>query len=147
MFRVARQTDYAVRIILHLARLGDGMTTIARITQQDRLPNSFVRRLVARLEKGGLVVTLRGKKGGVRLARPAGQISLLDVVQVMERRLDPGNGPQAGPGGSPLKEAWRGAARTLATSLAAIRFDHIVGEPGADGPEAGFCNRRLPAGF
>ena len=89
MLRVARQTDYAARIVLHLARLAGGMTTIARITQLDRLPDSFVRRLVGRMVKGGLLETVRGKKGGIRLARPAGQISLLDVVVAMEPPWNP----------------------------------------------------------
>lgn len=64
MLKVSRQTDYAARIVLHLAQLGGGMTTIARMVQVNHLPASFVRRLVVQLEKGGLVVTLRGRKGG-----------------------------------------------------------------------------------
>lgn len=151
MLKVARQTDYAARIILHLARLGGGMTTIARISQLDRLPDSFVRRLVARMEKGGLLVTLRGKKGGVRLARPAGEISLLDVVNVMERPLVPAGGRRTGPGRTtaarnPILAAWQGASQVMQSSLAAIRFDRFLGEPCDDGMAPAPCDRLLPTG-
>lgn len=137
MLKVSRQTDYAARIVLHLAQLGGGMTTIARMVQVNHLPASFVRRLVVQLEKGGLVVTLRGRKGGIRLARPAAQISLLDVVSVMERPFPQGVEPGVGPARpvstwNPVLEAWLRASRVLEASLAAVRFDGFLGEAGLE---------------
>lgn len=140
MLRVARQTDYAARIVLHLARLAGGMTTIARITQLDRLPDSFVRRLVGRMVKGGLLETVRGKKGGIRLARPAGQISLLDVVVAME----PPWNPQAAR--TPALAAWDAAFRILESSLASVRFDRLQAEPAAGGTGPSPHGRLLPTG-
>ena len=85
MLQIARHTDYAARIVLHLACLEEGaQASIGEIAEQRLLPEPFVRRLISRLVKGGILATVRGSGGGIRLGRPASEISLLDLVQVME---------------------------------------------------------------
>jgi Rrf2 family protein len=85
MLRVFRQTDYAARVLLHLASLGEGATlTIAEISEQKRMPIPFVRRVVAGLAAVGILKTARGKKGGVQLGRPAAEISFRDIVVALE---------------------------------------------------------------
>ena len=88
MLQIARHTDYAARIVLHLACLGpDAQAAIADIAEQRMLPEFFVRRLVGKLVRGGILTSTRGAAGGLRLARPAAEITLLDVVRVMEGPL------------------------------------------------------------
>jgi Rrf2 family protein len=88
MLRINRQTDYAVRVLLCLARLPDGTRlSTALIQQQMLIPPSFVPRIVAKLAAVGLVTTYPGRDGGLTLSRPAGEITLRDVVDAFEGPL------------------------------------------------------------
>jgi Rrf2 family protein len=88
MLTISRETDYGARVILHLALAGpNSRTTSAQIAQQRLIPRALVRRVVTRLATAGLIVATRGSEGGITLARPAAQISLLDVVEAMEGPL------------------------------------------------------------
>jgi Rrf2 family transcriptional regulator, iron-sulfur cluster assembly transcription factor len=82
---IGKHTDYAARVLIHLAALETGACAqVGEIAEKRVLPAPFVRRVVARLAAAGLLRTRRGSRGGVRLARPPGAISLLDVVRAME---------------------------------------------------------------
>jgi Rrf2 family protein len=131
MLRVARQTDYAARIVAHLASLGPGeQASIAEVAADRLLPVPFVRRIVGRLVAADIVATVRGQKGGIRLARPAARISLLDVVRAMEGEADLSEcleSPRTCPFSSkcPVRTAWGAAALALERSLARSRFDKL----------------------
>ena len=132
MVGMSRQTDYAARLVLHLATLEAGTrASIPEIAQARLLPVPFVRRLVGGLVKAGLLQTTRGTGGGVTLARPAAEISLLDVVAAVEgpivlnQCLD---GQHHCPlaAGCPIQSAWAAAGRALETHLAGVRFDTLA---------------------
>lgn len=133
MLGIRRETDYAVRTILHLASVGEGVSvTVRDIAMLRRLPLSFVRRIVARLGAAGIVETTRGMRGGVQLARPATDISLLDVISAMEGGVTL-NPCVATPHTCPLSDscpaqrAWTDATRVLEDHLASVRFSALAG--------------------
>jgi len=132
MTGISRQTDYAARIVLHLACLEPGArATIADVAARRLLPAPYVRRVMGKLVKAGLLRTTRGMGGGVQLARPASKISLLDVVRAMEggvalnRCVD---NPRACPLAAtcPVQRAWTAATRQLEGNLDAVRFDQLA---------------------
>ncbi len=85
MLRINRQTDYAVRVILALAKRDEGTRlSTGEIQQEMLIPPSFMSRIVAQLAKAGLLTTFPGRDGGVTLPRPASQITLKDVVEAFE---------------------------------------------------------------
>lgn len=133
---IGRSTDYASRIVLHLAALGPGaQVQVKEIAQRRLLPPAFVRRIVAELAAGGILRTVRGNKGGIALARPAEEITLLDVVRVMEggivlnRCVDH---PHSCPLSSicPVNCAWTGATRVVEQYLRAITFHDLARNQG-----------------
>lgn len=84
---VTKQTDYAVRALLHLAR-AEGQYVSARVlAQQERIPLAFLRRILQTLAGAGWVTTREGVSGGVRLAVPPARIRLSDVIQLMQGPL------------------------------------------------------------
>lgn len=133
MLGIRRETDYAVRTILHLASVGEGVNVQVRdVAAQRRLPLSFVRRIVARLGASGILETTRGMGGGIRLARPAAEISMLDVVRAMEGTvalnpclIAPHTCPLADD--CPAQRAWADATAALETHLSSVRFDALAG--------------------
>lgn len=133
MIRIARQTDYAARLVLHLASLGpEEAASIAEISAERLLPIPFVRRMVARLVSAGILKTTRGAKGGVQLGRPASQISLGDLLVAMEGPIalnDCVHEARACPFSRrcPVQKAWADVSASLTEHLASIRFDALIG--------------------
>ncbi|MCX6028435.1 MAG: Rrf2 family transcriptional regulator [Chloroflexi bacterium] len=132
MLTINRQTDYASRIILHLALQGDGSrVTTAEIAERRLIPKAFVRRVVTRLAAAGLIATTRGAEGGIVLARPAGEISLLEVVEAMEGPLalnactvNPHTCPLVV--ACPVNKAWCHARDLLVGELRGMTFDQLA---------------------
>jgi|SRR6266498_1548216 len=85
MLRINRQTDYAVRVVLALAKRGEGARLSSTQIQQEMLiPKAFMTRIVAQLSREGLINTFPGREGGLMLPRPAAQLTLRDVVEAFE---------------------------------------------------------------
>lgn len=85
---IVREADYAVRTVLYLAQSAPGNRAVAtsELAEKMNIPYRFLRKLIKRMVVAGLVRSQRGKGGGLRLGRPAKQISLLDVVSAVDRR-------------------------------------------------------------
>ena len=85
MLKINRQTDYAVRVVLSLAKHGEGVRiSSAEIQREMLIPKSFMTRIVAQLAHHGLINTYPGRDGGLTLPRPASKITLKDVVEAFE---------------------------------------------------------------
>jgi Rrf2 family iron-sulfur cluster assembly transcriptional regulator len=85
MFRVNRQTDYAVRVVLALSKKPKGTRVpTSEIGQEMLIPHSLLTRIVAELANGGFIKTQAGREGGITLAHLPSQITLLQVVERFE---------------------------------------------------------------
>jgi len=83
--QITRQADYAVRAVLYLARLGGGeRAATSTIAEEQRIPPSFLAKIISQLSIAGLLHTSRGARGGVTLARSARDVSLLDVIEAID---------------------------------------------------------------
>ncbi len=82
---ITQQADYAVRAILDLAMCPAGeRTSCQEIARRQSIPVAFLTKICARLAAEGLVQSQRGVNGGVWLARPAQEITLLQVVEAID---------------------------------------------------------------
>lgn len=87
IMQLTRFTDYSIRTLSLVAHQAPGeLTTITEIADTYNLSRNHVVKVVHRLGQLGYLQTQRGKKGGVRLALPADQIQIGQLVQVMEPR-------------------------------------------------------------
>ena len=85
MIRINRQTDYAIRVLLALAKQGDdALLPTSQIQQEMLIPKALSLRVVAELAKGGFILTYPGREGGLKLSRPAAEINLRQVVTHFE---------------------------------------------------------------
>lgn len=85
MIRINRQTDYAIRVLLALAKRGDeALLATSQIQQEMLIPKALSLRVVAELARGGFILTYPGREGGLKLARPAAEINLREVVTFFE---------------------------------------------------------------
>lgn len=85
MLRINRQTDYAVRVILALAKRPEGTRlSTAEIQREMLIPPATMLRIVADLARCGLLKTFTGRDGGLTLPRPASEITIKDIVEAFE---------------------------------------------------------------
>jgi Rrf2 family cysteine metabolism transcriptional repressor len=84
------KAEYGVRVMVELARRAGGEPIpLAEIAAHDGLPLAYLEHLVARLRKAALVDSRRGSRGGYMLARPAGEITMAEVVEALEGSIAP----------------------------------------------------------
>ena len=85
--RLTRQTNYAMRILMYCAANNDRLSRIPEIANAYSVSELFLFKILQPLVEHKLIETVRGRNGGVRLARPADQITLFDVVRVTEENF------------------------------------------------------------
>ena len=87
MISVTSKSRYAVVAMAELALSGDTPTPIAQVAERRDMPVQFLEQLFSTLRRDGLLQSHRGVKGGYTLARPADQITVIEVVQALDGRL------------------------------------------------------------
>lgn len=115
---ISARTDYAVRAMLILAaeRARDaGPVSVETLAQRQDLPRKFLEAIVSDLRKGGLVVSVRGVRGGYRLARDPAEVSLGDIFRAVDGPLAEVRGLR------PHETSYEGAAEHLPTVWVAVR--------------------------
>lgn len=85
--RLTRQSSYAIRTLVYCAVNAPELSRIADIAKAHGISELFLFKLIKPVVEGGLLETVRGRKGGVRLGRPAAEISLLDIVKLTEENF------------------------------------------------------------
>ena len=87
MLRISRLTDYATVVMTCLAASPDEVLSAVQIAECTRLELPTVSKLLKQLGRAGLVESFRGVNGGYRLARPATDINLAEIVEALEGPL------------------------------------------------------------
>jgi len=82
--RLTVYSDYALRMLMYLALKKDELATIAEIADSYGISENHLMKVAHQLGVGGYVVTVRGRGGGLRLARPVEAIGLAEVVRYTE---------------------------------------------------------------
>jgi Rrf2 family protein len=136
MLKINRQTDYAVRVVLALAKGGEGARLSSGEIQQEMLiPPALMLRIVAQLARAGLVRTFAGREGGLMLPRPASQITLKDVVEAFEGPIllsecMQAQGEEDCPfrADCPVRSKWGRVQVAMLREMAAITFENLAQE-------------------
>ncbi len=82
--RLTRQTNYAIRIMMYCAANQGSLSQIPEIANAYHLSEAFLFKILRPITQHGFVESVRGRKGGIRLARPASSIKLSEVVKITE---------------------------------------------------------------
>lgn len=77
-------TRYALNVLVHLARTSHGLSSIGEIARTYGASHNHLMKIVSDLSRAGFVEAVRGRKGGIRLARPPREITLGDIVRHTE---------------------------------------------------------------
>ena len=88
MLRLSKKADYALIGMKHLATRADAGSSSAReIAEQYDIPVELMAKVLQRLARRHLVISHQGTRGGYRLARPTGAISVADIIQAIDGPL------------------------------------------------------------
>jgi Rrf2 family protein len=114
--RISAKADYAVRAVAELAAAdGEKPVKAERIATAQGIPLNFLENILGELRHAGVVRSHRGAEGGFRLAKPAEQLTVADVIRAVE-------GPLASVRGGPPEDAeYDGAASSLPRVWIAVR--------------------------
>jgi len=134
MIRINRKTDYAIRVLLALAKQGDeAMLPTSQIQQEMLIPKALSLRVVAELSKGGFILTYPGREGGLKLARPANKINLRQVVTYFESNFTVseclhGGGTCPFDDSCPVRCRWARLQALILKELESTTFDELARE-------------------
>src|SRR5688500_9700939 len=134
--RLSARVDYALRAVIELAKGGESPVTAERIARAQEIPPKFCESILLQLRRGGLVFAQRGPEGGYWRAKKPGEISLVEVSEVIDGPL---GSPRAQADGTVaaqmLPRAWtvvEGSERhiltnvTIADVIAGVVPDHVT---------------------
>jgi Rrf2 family protein len=116
--RITTWTEYSLILTMHLARregTSAGPIAARELAEQEGLPADYVEQILLRLRRGDLVTSVRGARGGYRLARDPGAITVLDVMSAAEHQtfevnceVHPVDNERCEPGNScTIRPVWR----------------------------------------
>jgi Rrf2 family protein len=114
--RISAKADYAVRAAVELAAMPEEKpVTAEQIAAAQGIPLNFLENILGELRHAGIVRSHRGRDGGFRLARDAGEVTVADIIRAVE-------GPLATVrGGPPEDSSYPGAASALPRVWIAVR--------------------------
>ena len=129
--QITRQADYAVRAVLYLAKNGEQRSATSQVAQEQRIPPSFLAKIISQLSIAGLLHTSRGARGGVTLAREPKEISLLEVIEAIDGPIQLNecvgdNGACTFDSDCPLRPVWCEAQDELVKRLKGTNFAQLM---------------------
>jgi len=142
--RLTLMTDYALRLLMHVGRAPDRLCTITEVAEAHGISRAHLTKVTHQLGQQGWIETLRGKGGGMRLARRAEDIRLGSVVRSIEPDLALVECFSAGSrcvltGRCRLSAALDGALRDFMAHLDGVTLADLLG------PEPAFRPLKAPA--
>jgi Rrf2 family protein len=132
--QITRQADYALRAMLYLAQLEPSQrAATSQIAEIQRIPPSFLAKIISQLSIAGLIHTSRGARGGVSLARPPEAISVLEVVEAIDGPIALNECSQSAgacPFGEtcPLRSLWCGTQSEMVEKLRKTTFAQVLSQ-------------------
>ena len=130
--QITRQADYALRAMLYLAKMDPTQrSATSQIAENQQIPPSFLAKIISQLSIAGLIHTSRGARGGVSLARPIEDVSLLDVVEAIDGPISLNectHNQDSCPFGEecPIHPVWCEAQKELVDKLKNTRFSDLI---------------------
>ena len=138
--RLSARVDYAIRAVIELASIepvasgrppADYPVTSERIAKAQEIPPKFLESILLQLRRGGVVNAQRGPEGGYWLARPASEITLAEVIEIIDGPLSHVRGQAPSELGynsaaKTLQEVWLAVEAQERSMLERVTFAHLA---------------------
>lgn len=126
--KISTKVEYACRVLAELARLhGTGeLAQIEHLARVEHVPANFLAQILSELRNGGLITSRRGIQGGYALARPPDQISLCDIITLIDGEVLELSGNHEGRSGRRMRQVWLQIRDTLEEKTKCYTLDQLV---------------------
>ncbi|GAV31870.1 predicted transcriptional regulator [Coriobacteriaceae bacterium EMTCatB1] len=128
--QITTKSEYALLALIELAESSDGApVSLRRIAEVRGLPEPFLEQVFAALKRADIVRAVRGRRGGFQLARPAEQVTALDVVEAVEGPVRPTtcDAPVCPASGEcPAVPVWDRVTKAMHDALASFTLAELV---------------------
>jgi Rrf2 family protein len=134
--RVSAKVDYALRAVVELAAAPPGFVKAERLANAQQIPLKFLENILLELRRAEIVSSQRGAEGGYRLAKPAEEVSVADVIRAVEgpiatvRGARPEDVEYTG-AAAPLREVWIELRASMRAVLEETSLADLVARTGA----------------
>jgi Rrf2 family protein len=139
----SQTAEYALRAVVWLASHDSGVHSTPTIAAATRVPRGYLSKVVQALTRAGIVASHAGRRGGIRLARPARELSVFDVIQAVDPISRIGSCPLGIETHDvqlcPLHRRLDDAIAAVGSALAATTIADLLAEAPASRP---FCRER-----
>jgi FeS assembly SUF system regulator len=133
MIKISKMADYGVLLLGHFAQHHAELTSSAELAETYHMPRAVVSNLLKEFSRAGLLESRRGLHGGYRLARPASEITLLDMlnaiegpVQLIECAADDGTPPCCYEDVCPSRSPMQSVHRKLVSLFRSITLAELM---------------------
>jgi len=140
VIRISRETDYAILLLVHLARRPPGRVVTAReIADHTGISRPMVSKILKALARGGLLHSHRGARGGYSLPRSPEEISIAEVIEAIEGPIaitecSGEEGSCTLEAGCPVRVNWRDISAVIRSALAGVPLARMAGSLRAPRP-------------
>lgn len=127
--KLSLKVEYACRVLAQLARHhcgGGQLCQIDTLAASEALPASYLVQILNELRTGGVIISRRGKQGGYALARPPADITLYDVIAILDSEMLHGGPAKAGESGPRVAAVWGEISEVLEGRLRAYTVESLV---------------------
>ena len=84
---LTKNTDYAIRALLHIARNGEGYLSSREISRKENIPLPYLRRILNRLREEEIIITKEGVGGGAKINRDPEEIRVSNLIEIFQGKL------------------------------------------------------------
>lgn len=126
--KLSVKVDYACRVLAQLARHHgqERLAHIEELAEIEAVPANYLVQILTELRNGGLIISRRGKQGGYALARRPEEITLYDIVKLIEGHLLELGGGAEGHSGRRVQQVWRDVRAALEAKCRSYTLDMLV---------------------
>lgn len=123
--KLSVKVDYACRVLAQMSKYygTDELAHIEQLAGVEAVPANYLVQILSELRNGGLIISRRGKQGGYALARPPQEITLYDIVKLIEGDLLELNGTGEGYSGRRVNSIWREVRASLEEKCKSYSLD------------------------
>ncbi len=132
--KISLKVEYACRVLAQLGRrYGTGqLAHIDELAEAEEVPANYLVQILNELRNGGLINSRRGKQGGYALAFRPADITLYQIIRVVDSEILDGRLSEAGQSGPRLARVWGNLSAKFEAFLKATTLEHLMARDGAE---------------
>jgi Rrf2 family protein len=132
--KISLKVEYACRVLGQLARAygRPHLAHIEALAKAEAIPANYLVQILNELRNGGLIQSRRGKRGGYALARPPAEITMFDIVRVVDSEMLETQAAASGQSGARVAAAWRDIGTAFEATLKARTVETLLSRDAAE---------------